>query len=130
MLAKGLESTDAQQVTQPGQLIGELPYMSPERTQSNVEVDCRSDLYGLGATLYALLAGKPPVAGYSLPTILSNIRKTTPEHPKTFQLSIHDRFADLVMTLLEKLPENRFQTPSAMLKELETIGRYNALVMK
>ena len=128
MLAKGLESADAEQVTQPGQLIGELPYMSPERTQSNVEVDCRSDLYGLGATLYALLAGKPPVAGDSLPTILSNIRKTMPEHPKTFQLSIHDRFADLVMTLLEKSPENRFPTPNAVMKELETIGRYNALV--
>lgn len=130
MLAKGLEPTQAQQVTQPGHLIGDLAYMSPERTQSDAEVDCRSDLYGLGATLYALLTGKPPVDGDSLPAILSNIRKTTPAHPKTFQLSIHDRFADLVMNLLEKSPNNRFQTPSAMLKELDIIGRYNAIAIK
>jgi serine/threonine protein kinase len=128
MLAKGLESTQAQQVTQPGQLIGELAYMSPERTQSDADVDCRSDLYGLGATLYALLTGKPPVEGETLPTIISNIRKATPAHPKVFQLSIHERFADLVMTLLEKSPSNRFQTPRAMLQELENIGRYSALV--
>lgn len=126
MLAKSLESAQTQQVTQPGQLIGELAYMSPERTCSDGDIDCRSDLYGLGATLYALLAGKPPVDGESLPALLTNIRKKTPEHPRTFQLSIHDRFADVVMTLLEKLPENRYQTPSALLKELETISRYNS----
>ena len=65
MLAKGLEGTTAQQITQPGQLIGDLAYMSPERTQPDAVADCRSDLYGLGATLYALLAGavaKPPAA--------------------------------------------------------------------
>jgi serine/threonine-protein kinase len=128
MLAKGLESTQSQQVTQPGQLIGELAYMSPERTQSDAEVDCRSDLYGLGATLYALLTGKPPVEGETLPTIISNIRRATPVHPKEFQLSIHERFADLVMSLLEKSPSNRFQTPRAMLKELENIGRYSSLI--
>ena len=111
MLAKGLEGTLAQQVTQPGQLVGDLPYMSPERTQTEGSVDCRSDLYGLGATLYALLAGRPPVEGSSLAELVSNVRKTKPASPTTFQLSINEKFSDLVMHLLEKRPEDRYQTP-------------------
>ncbi len=127
MLAKGLEGTLAQQVTQPGQLIGDLPYMSPERTQSDRSVDCRSDLYGLGAALYALLAGRPPIEGTSLAELVTNVRKTVPASPKTYQLSINDKFADLVMQLLEKRPEDRYQTPAGMMKDLETIGRYNSI---
>ncbi len=125
MLAKGLEGTLAQQVTQPGQLVGDLPYMSPERTEQEASVDCRSDLYGLGATLYALLAGRPPIEGTSLAELVSNVRKTVPPSPKNYQLSVNDKFADLVMQLLEKRPEDRYQTPAGMLKDLETIGRYN-----
>ena len=66
MLAKALEGTLAQQVTQPGQLLGDIPYMAPERTRANMEVDTRSDLYGLGATCYALLTGRPPSAAIRL----------------------------------------------------------------
>lgn len=129
MLAKGLEGTLAQQVTQPGQLVGELPYMSPERTQQDANVDCRSDLYGLGATLYALLAGRPPIEGTSLTELVSNVRKKIPVSPKTYQLSIHDKFSDLVLHLLEKRPEDRYLTPAGMLKDLEAIGRYNGIPM-
>ena len=127
MLAKGLQGALAQQVTQPGQLIGDLPYMSPERTQSDAEVDCRSDLYGLGATLYALLTGRPPVEGEVLPVLVKNVREQVPESPKTFQLAINDLFGDLVMRLLEKRPDERYQTPSALLKDLDRIGTFNGL---
>lgn len=127
MLAKGLQGALAQQVTQPGQLIGDLPYMSPERTITDAEVDCRSDLYGLGATLYALLTGRPPVDGEVLPVLVRNVREQVPESPKTYQLSVNDLFGDLVMRLLEKRPEDRYQTPGALLKDLDRIGNYNSL---
>ncbi len=127
MLAKGLQGALAQQVTQPGQLIGDLPYMSPERTQSDAEVDCRSDLYGLGATLYALLTGRPPVDGETLPVLVRNVREQVPESPKQYQLAVNDLFGDLVMRLLEKRVEDRYQTPAALLKDLDRIGNYNSL---
>jgi serine/threonine protein kinase len=127
MLAKGLQGALAQQVTQPGQLIGDLPYMSPERTQSDAEVDCRSDLYGLGATLYALLTGRPPVDGEVLPVLVKNVRQQVPESPKKYQLAVNDLFGDLVMRLLEKRPEDRYETPGALLKDLDRIGNYNGL---
>ncbi|MBL8850693.1 MAG: protein kinase, partial [Planctomycetaceae bacterium] len=60
MLAKSLEGVGSQQITRPGQLIGDIAYMSPERTRGMDSVDERSDIYSLGATLYALLTGHPP----------------------------------------------------------------------
>ena len=127
MLAKALEGTLAQQVTQPGQLLGDIPYMAPERTRANMEVDTRSDLYGLGATCYALLTGRPPVSGDSLVEMLTNVRDETPKHPKSYQLAVNDLFEKIVMQLLEKDPANRFQTPSDLIKELVRIGRYQNL---
>ena len=97
MLAKALEGTLAKQVTQPGQLIGDVPYMSPERTRDQAGVDHRSDLYGLGATLYALLTGHPPFESKSLPELVRLVREASPRPPREFQLSINELFQDVVL---------------------------------
>ena len=59
MLAKALEGTASEVITRPGELVGEVEYMSPERTRGTSEIDARSDLYGLGALTYALLRASP-----------------------------------------------------------------------
>ncbi len=123
MLAKATEVDEAQQITKAGQLIGEVTYMSPERTGGTVEVDCRSDIYSLGATLYELVTGRPPFTADSLAGLLIAIRTTVPEPCKTYQLSVNDLFAGLIERMLAKDPARRPQTPLALLKELEQIGR-------
>jgi serine/threonine protein kinase len=127
MLAKALEGVLAQPVTQPGRLLGDLGYMPPERTKSGVVVDCRSDIYSLGAAVYALLTGRPPFEADSMPQLISKIRQLEPEKPKKFQMSIADRFQDVVLTMLAKRPENRFETPARLLTELDRIARYENL---
>ncbi len=127
MLAKALEGTLAQQVTQPGQILGDIPYLAPERTLADAEVDTRSDLYGLGATCYALLTGRPPVSGNTLTEMVHNVREESPEPPKKYQLAVNDLFQDIVMTLIAKDPADRMQTPSGLIKELVRIGRYQGL---
>ena len=112
MLAKALEGIKAKQITRPGELVGNIAYMAPERTKSDVEVDTRADLYGLGATMYALLTGKPPFEGKSLVETIAQIRQSDPVPPKKFQLSIPDKLQDVVMMLLAKRPEMRYQTPA------------------
>jgi serine/threonine protein kinase len=127
MLAKALEGNFSQQITAPGQLIGEVPYMAPERTRDADPVDTRSDIYGLGATLYALMAGRPPFESSSLPELVRMVREDEPTPPKEFQLSINEKFQDAVARMLAKKPSDRYQTPTELLRDLERIGRFNNL---
>jgi serine/threonine protein kinase len=127
MLAKALEGKLAIDVTSAGQILGDILYLSPERALGGSEVDTRSDLYGLGAACYALLTGRPPVSGTSTTDMVKNIRDEVPKAPKSFQLSVNDLFQDVIMTLLQKDPADRIQTPAKLIKELLRIGKYNNL---
>jgi serine/threonine protein kinase len=129
MLAKAMEGIKAKQITKPGELVGNIAYMAPERTRSDVEVDTRADIYGLGATLYALLTGKPPFEGKTLVETITQIRQADPVPPKKFQLSIPDQFQDVVMVMLAKRPELRHQTPTEAARALERIAKYQGMTL-
>ncbi len=124
MLAKALEGTLAKQITRPGQLLGDVAYMSPERTRGEGEVDGRSDLYGVGATVYALIAGQPAFAGGSLVELITKIRSAEPERPQKFQMSIPAMFQGTILKLLAKRPEERFQTAAELRTDLERVGKF------
>lgn len=124
MLAKALEGSQSVDVTSPGQLIGDVAYMAPERTFPDGVIDTRSDLYGLGATLYALLVGRPPFGAESLVDMLRQVRTESPKAPHTFQMSVNTTFEDVVLKLLAKRPDSRYQAPTDLLRDLERIGRF------
>ena len=129
MLVKAMEGTLAVQVTQPGHLVGNLAYMAPERTREDATVDTRSDIYGLGATVYALLTGRPPFEGTSLVETIRKIRTDEPIEPKKHQLSVPDLFEGTVLKVLAKRPEDRFQTPTELLKDLQRVAKYNGITL-
>jgi serine/threonine protein kinase len=124
MLAKALEGTLAQQITRPGELVGDVGYMSPERTRGTADVDGRSDLYGLGATVYALITGRPPFAGGSLPELITKIRNAEPERPQKYQMGIPALFQGTVLKLLAKRPDERFASATELLAELDRVGKF------
>ncbi len=127
MLAKAMDGIKARAITRPGELVGNVAYMAPERTRSDVEVDTRADIYGLGATLYALLTGKPPFEGKSLVETIAAIRQADPVPLKKFQLSIPDQLQDAVMKMLAKQPERRFQTPAEAARALERVAKFQGV---
>ncbi len=127
MLAKALEGTQAREVTKPGQIVGELAYLPPERTKSSLDIDERSDLYGLGATLYALISGRPPASGQSAMSIIRSIREETPPRPSVYQKDIDVEFEALLLQLLEKDPDHRVQSAWMLLNNLESIAKKNRL---
>jgi serine/threonine-protein kinase len=124
MLAKAMEGAMAEQLTKPGELLGDVRYMSPEQTRGPQDVDERSDIYSLGALTYALLTGQPPFESYSLVETINKIRQEKPEDPKKYQLSIPERFRQTVLSMLAKRPENRFQSAADLLKDLKGIAKY------
>jgi serine/threonine protein kinase len=127
MLSKALESTASEQITRPGELVGDVAYMSPERTRGVTELDARSDLYGLGATVYALLTGHAPGEGKTLIEKVTRIRQVVPDKPTKFQMSIPPMFEGVVMKLLSKEPKDRYQTAAELVKELERVGKFNGV---
>ncbi len=129
MLAKAIEGLDVEHITKPGEIVGDISYMSPERTVGPDGVDTRSDVYGLGATLYAVLTGRPPFEAPSLPALILKIRNDEPAKPKTFQLSINDMFQGVVMRCLAKRPEDRYQSPTSLLVDLNRVAKFAGITV-
>jgi serine/threonine protein kinase len=127
MFAKALEGSMSYQVTGPGQIIGDIPFLPPESTRAEKLLDARSDIYSLGATLYALMTGRPPVAEGTMIDMIKGVREVIPIRPKEFQLSVDELFQDVVMKMLSKRPEDRYSSSDDLLRELHRIGTFNNL---
>ncbi len=108
-------NSDDDRLTQTGMTIGTPLYMSPEQVRGE-QLDCRSDIYGLGATLYHLITGMTPYGGTSPGAIMSaHLTETVPDPgdrvPSLSKLTRH-----LVMTAMAKGVEQRFLTFEAFIQ--------------
>ncbi len=130
MLAKAIEGGLAEHLTRPGEILGDLRYMAPERTRGPGHVDARSDLYSLGALTYALLTGRPPFDGGSAVEKLTRIAKEAPVPPRQYQLSVPEAVQGVVLRLLRKAPGERYQTATELLTELRRVARSNGLNLR
>jgi serine/threonine protein kinase len=128
MLAKAMEGPMVQSITRSGEMVGELPYMSPEQTLGSDEIDSRSDIYNLGATCYHVLTGHAPAEGKNAADTIRKIQGEKPTKPTKYQLSIPPLFEGIVMKMLEKNREDRFGNASLLLKELKRVGKFQGLV--
>ncbi|HWO25848.1 MAG TPA: AAA family ATPase [Kofleriaceae bacterium] len=101
-------------------LEGSLPYMSPEQTgRMNRVVDSRSDLYSLGVTLYQLATGRLPYEAHDAMAWVHCHVAVTPPRADEVNPELPRAFADLVGKLLEKVPDDRYQSASGLRRDLE-----------
>jgi pSer/pThr/pTyr-binding forkhead associated (FHA) protein len=106
-----------------------LLYAAPEQTRDESEVDYRSDIFNLGALCYDLLTGHPPFEGGSLAETIIKIRREKPEDPKKYQLAIPKAFEGVVLQMLAKRPEDRYQMASEVLRDLERVLKYQGMTL-
>lgn len=99
-------------MTADGGVIGTAEYMSPEQAEGRPATH-RSDLYGLGGVLYALIAGRAPFKAKSLVEMLQLQRFAEPEPLNRLQPDVPRALNDLILQLLHKDPAKRM--PSAMM---------------
>lgn len=125
--ARPLHGAKVEPLPWPGQLVGDLTYLAPEQTQPGTVEDVRCDIYGLGATLYTLLAGRPPFEAGTTAKMVTKIRGEEPARPKTFQLAIPEGVEGMVLRMLSKRLDVRFQSAAEVLQELERISRIHGL---
>ncbi len=101
-------------------LEGTLAYLSPEQTgRMNRSIDYRTDYYSLGATFFEVLTGRKvfPESDDKLETIHSHIAKS-PDSPKSLNPEIPNALSDILLKLLEKRAENRYQSSIGILYDL------------
>jgi len=101
-----------------GTIVGTPHYIPPEIVRGD-PADIRSDLYSLGATLFFILTGRPPFDGDTSAAILAkHIREPAPD-PCDLDHGIDVEIGRIIQTLLAKDPAARYQTPVALLRDLE-----------
>jgi predicted ATPase/signal transduction histidine kinase len=115
-----LLSQESQQPSGTRNLEGSLPYMSPEQTgRMNRVVDYRSDCYSLGVTFYELLTGELPFqASDPIELVHAHIARV-PVPPHEVKPTIPRALSDIVMKLLAKTAEDRYQNAYGLKTDLQ-----------
>ncbi len=111
---------DRSRMTMQGMMMGTVAYMAPEQALGRAP-DARSDLYALGATLYEMVAGRPPFLGDNAVGVISQHINTAPVAPGWHNPEVPKPLEALILRLLAKSPEERPASASDVGAELRRI---------
>ena len=109
-----------------GPAIGTPYYISPEQAQGYVDVDTRSDIYSLGATLFRALAGRPAFDAPTRAEILEKHCHAPLPWPKDHNPALSDNTCYVIAKMMAKKPEERYQTPDELAEDIERVIRGEA----
>ena len=113
---------DVQAKTQMGDVMGSPPFMSPEQAKGQIQkIGIRTDVYGLGATLYKILTNQPPALGNSVMEVLGNVLNTLPAPPVDLDHRIPVELSDIVMRSIDKDPDKRHSSMNAFASDLKRL---------
>ncbi len=119
----GLARRRSRSEPEGGRLRGTFAYIAPEQTgRTNRSVDERADLYGLGATLYHLLTGKPPFTAPDRLGLIHAHLARPPREPHRVRTEIPTAASRIVSHALRKSPDERYQTAFGMAHDLELVA--------
>jgi serine/threonine protein kinase/Flp pilus assembly protein TadD len=121
----GLARLEGQEsLTASGDLLGTVLYMSPEQARrKKIPVDHRTDIYSLGATLYELLAFRPPFQGKDHQDTLSQIIEQDPVELRKVNPRVARDLETIVLKCVRKEPADRYGTAEALAQDLRRFVR-------
>jgi serine/threonine protein kinase len=109
-------TADATQIHQ----VGSLAYMSPEQLDGEV-LDCRADIYSLGAVLYHLIAGRPPFEASSQAVLMNQIYNTAPSSLRGLRAGVNQAVEEVILKALAKKTQDRYPNWEAFAQALSDL---------
>ena len=118
-IARAVTDSGDSRLTATGMAIGTPAYMAPEQAAGDRDLDGRTDLYSLGVVGYQMLTGEPPFKAGNTPAMLVKHLSEPPVPVAERRSGIPEDLSRVIMTLLEKEPDNRFPTAQALAAALD-----------
>jgi eukaryotic-like serine/threonine-protein kinase len=116
-------------ITRNGDVVGTPAYMAPEQARGDGPIDARSDIYSLGATLFELVAGRPPHVGPNVIATLARLVTTTPSRLSELRHDVPNVLDNLVQRMLETDPIARPASVEEVLELLKDALRDASLII-
>ncbi|MBX3418421.1 MAG: protein kinase [Pirellulaceae bacterium] len=117
--AKPTAKAENADLTVAGTTLGTINYMSPEQASDSTAVDHRADIYSLGCTFYALLAGTPPFRGKSVAEVISKHMVDPPPRIEFKSENLPGDVNAIIGKMMAKNPESRYQNLGELIIDLE-----------
>ncbi|MEE8105880.1 MAG: serine/threonine-protein kinase [Planctomycetota bacterium] len=112
--------TESMSLTSTDAIVGTPKYMSPEQILRGTEkLDGRSDIYSLGAALYEVVAGRPPIDAPSVQAFIRSVLEDRPPNPRRFNKKIPHDLATIILRCLEKNAADRYQDGASLVADLQ-----------
>jgi serine/threonine protein kinase/DNA-binding CsgD family transcriptional regulator len=109
--------SEAKRVTADGMIIGTPAYLSPEQAQG-LTLDYRTDIYSLGVVLYEMATGQLPFTSDDITALMMQHIKQPPPPPRLIAPTLPLALESVILKMLEKSPQRRFQTGEAVAQAL------------
>jgi serine/threonine protein kinase len=120
-LAVDNETQGRRRITQAGIAMGTPFYLSPEQIEGKSEVDIRSDIYALGATIYEMVTGRPPFEGETPAVVMMKHLNEQVPSPHDIDRKISLEFCHLLEKMMAKDPAQRYQAPAELLTDVQRV---------
>ena len=121
-LAKLTEDIGSTRDSASGAVMGTLLYISPEQARGR-QPDARSDLYSLGAVIYEMITGSPPITSENLLDLAVAIASEKPIRPSTVVPNVPPELDRIILKALEKNRDLRYQAARELLSDLKVLRR-------
>src|SRR5207302_6980270 len=122
---------DSLDQTQTGMILGTPSFMAPEQAEGNVRlVGPRTDIYGLGAVLYATLTGQPPFQAESGWQTTRQVIETPPVPPSKIVRNLPRDLETICLKCLRKAPHQRYGSAEDLAEDLRRFLRHEPIVAR
>lgn len=120
-LSMSMLSRAESHLTQTGTFLGTPAFASPEQVRGD-EIDLRSDIYAVGATLFYLVTGRAPFEGRGVGQLLAAVLERAPESPRSLRPGVPRGLERVILRCLEKQPKSRFDDYASLRSALRPFG--------